>query len=166
MLHGSNLHAVTTRTAIVGIGSYHTQDQLGWLVCDRLIDQDLLSKCEIIKCTTPAELPEVLGQFQKTIILDACLVSDGEGSIKTISMDELANNLLFQQSSHGMGVTEALMLCKALKCLPASLTLLALGICADTDTHNLISNEYIDRIVSTIDSVQTAKLHERIEIAR
>ena len=166
MLHGNNDHAMTMHTAIIGIGSYHAQDQLGWLVCDRLMQQALLSDCEIIKCTTPAELPEVLRQFQQAIILDACLVSHEEGNIQAISMDELVSNSLFQQSSHGMGVTEALLLCKALKCLPASMNLFALGVCSDTDMRNLVTNEYIDRIVSEIVSLHAANQHEYVENSR
>ncbi|MDT8281237.1 MAG: hydrogenase maturation protease [Gammaproteobacteria bacterium] len=132
------------RTAIIGIGSPHAGDDLGWRVIDRLADNSsilLLRQrgLELFKLDRPGPgLAESIRPYDHVLIIDA--IKPGTSGPSLICLD--AGQLLStskQISSHQAGLIETISLLSALQLLPAQLVVAGVS---STD------DDVIDRIVT------------------
>jgi hydrogenase maturation protease len=102
---------------IVGLGSPHGDDQLGWVAIDRLrplLRAGILAR----KVRDGFELLEVLEGHDSAVIIDAAAPAGRPGSILSFTWPcaELVHCVFL--SSHGLGLVEAIRLAEALDRLP------------------------------------------------
>jgi len=138
-------------TSIIGIGSHHGADQLGWLLCERLKHLDWPDTIDIQLCRTPAQLPELLNHCENAILLDAIKTDTDSGKILQLQLKDLADNPNASHSCHGFGVTEALELATALGQLPASIIILAISIDDKTAYDGVISPDLLSELHEVIE---------------
>jgi hydrogenase maturation protease len=102
---------------ILGLGSPHGDDQLGWVAIDLLWPR-LPSGTSAHKIRGGVELIECLGGHEAAVVIDAASPAGRPGSIRffTWPCPELGHRILL--SSHGLGLVEAIQLAEALGRLP------------------------------------------------
>ncbi len=137
-------------TRIIGIGSPHGADQLGWSLCEQLKKLDWPEALEIQLCRTPAQLPELLNHCERAILIDAILTNTGSGEILSLSVKDLAENPNASHSSHGFGVVEALELATALGQIPDSVIILGITINSKTEDISVISPSLLSKLHASI----------------
>lgn len=112
---------------ILGIGSPHGADRVGWLLAERLSQQADLS-ATVRKLSTPLELLDHLHECQFLIIVDACRTGAVEGSVIRLNWPDRRIRAHQTLSSHGLGVGESLLLAEQLGKLPERVVLLCLEV--------------------------------------
>ena len=102
---------------IVGLGSPHGDDQLGWLAIDRLRSR-LPSGVVAQRARHGVELLEHLEGHDSAIVIDTAMPTGNPGAIRLFDWPspELAGSTLW--STHGLGLIDALRLAEALGRLP------------------------------------------------
>ena len=98
---------------IVGLGSPHGDDQLGWVAIDRLRPR-LPAGISAQKVRGGLELIECLEGHDAAVVIDAASPAGRPGTIRSFTWPcpELAHCALL--SSHGLGLVEAIQLAEAL----------------------------------------------------
>ena len=124
--------ATTVPTRVIGIGSHHGADCLGWLICDELRGLRWTQDIDIHSCRSPAHLPQLLAGCDHAILIDAIITGQQAGRVLPLGIDELDHQAHYSYSSHGLGVLEAIELARALGQLPAALKILGISV---TDVH-------------------------------
>ena len=116
-----------TELAVIGIGSPHGADQLGWQVIDRLRQHPVIQALDpgmrvLHRCDRPGlSLLEYLRGTDTAILIDA-VAGGTAGRLVRLNRDQLmVSPTAF--SSHTAGVAEALALGETLRLLPAQLVL-------------------------------------------
>lgn len=137
-------------TSIIGIGSHHGADQLGWLLCEQLKNLDWPEDIDIQLCRTPAQLPELLSHCENAILLDTIKTNSDCGKILSLQLNDLAENPGAIHSSHGFGVTEALELANALGQAPTFIIILAISIDDKTAYDRIISPRLLSKLHEAI----------------
>jgi hydrogenase maturation protease len=102
---------------IVGLGSPHGDDQLGWVAIDRLrpLLPDAISARKV---RDGFELLEVLEGHDSAVIIDAAAPAGRPGSIRSFKWPSPELVHCIPLSSHGLGLVEAIQLAEALGRLP------------------------------------------------
>ena len=118
---------------IIGIGSPHGDDQIGWSaaeylksssVCQVAIDDGI----EILSYATPFDgFLEAAQQSKALIVLDAVVSGSPVGTVMRIE-EETLPSILSPYSSHGMGIAEIIALARAMELLPAHVVVLGVEI--------------------------------------
>ncbi len=126
-------------TRIIGIGSHHGADRLGWLLCDQLNDMQWPQTIDIHPCRTPAQLPELLRDCDSAIVLDTVITGQSAGQVIALDMHELGTRSCSRHSSHGFGISEALELARALDQLPAAVKILGISVVDATQDATEVS---------------------------
>jgi len=114
------------RLRVIGIGSNHGVDQLGWLACEMLQKKMKAYPIDWQLCRTPAQLPELFCNCDTAVLIDALISNKPIGQVLTLSKDDLLS-LSSPWSSHGISVVEALKLTEALGQLPANYIILGIA---------------------------------------
>jgi hydrogenase maturation protease len=101
---------------VIGIGSPHGDDQIGWRLIEELADLEStdLSLCSV---PTPIDMLERLGGCDVLIVVDACDVGKPPGSVVVREWPALLESE-GHASSHGLGVDSVLRLAENLGRLP------------------------------------------------
>lgn len=118
------------RVTIIGVGSDHGNDRVGWQLIEQLRQSGFEKRFEpgrlaLLICRFPAQLVSLLEDCEQAIIIDA--VSGTPGTL--IEFD--AQDLLLSKdlhSTHGIGVGEALTLARRLLPEPVPVSILGVGI--------------------------------------
>ena len=116
---------------IIGVGSAHGDDRLGWAVIDALRDVPLPADVRLHSVATPAtELVPLLMDARRVVIVDAIAADARAGTLLRCDPRDLrrADGDL---SGHGLSVDSALDLAAALGALPDEVVLLGLAVDAD-----------------------------------
>jgi hydrogenase maturation protease len=102
---------------VVGVGSPHGDDQLGWLAVDRLCPL-LPSGYAVHKVQGGLDLLDCLEGHEAAIIIDAAAPAGQPGRLRSFTWPcpELAS--FAQWSTHGVGLVEAFQLAESLGWLP------------------------------------------------
>jgi hydrogenase maturation protease len=102
---------------IVGLGSPHGDDQLGWVAIDRLrpLLPDAISARKV---RDGFELLEVLEGHDSAVIIDAAAPTGRPGSIRSFKWPSPELVHCIPLSSHGLGLVEAIQLAETLGRLP------------------------------------------------
>lgn len=103
---------------VIGIGSHHGPDATGWLACEMLQAQTASTRIDWHKCRTPAQLPELVVNYNAVVILDAVLSEKPLGKVFTLLWPVHQEGYHSPCSSHGLSVIEALQLASTLGQLP------------------------------------------------
>lgn len=116
------------RCSVIGLGSGHGDDAIGWAAIDALAACELPPGTALHACATPAaDLLPLLAASEHAVIVDA--VADGEapGRIRRLERAALATPSA-RSGSHGMSVAAVLALADALQLAPRSLVLVGVSI--------------------------------------
>jgi hydrogenase maturation protease len=105
---------------ILGLGSPHGDDQLGWVAIDRMRPR-LPAGTYAHKIRGGFDLIEYLEGHDTAVVIDAASPAGRPGSIRSFTWPcpELVHCILL--SSHGLGLVEAIQLTEALGRLPQHL---------------------------------------------
>jgi hydrogenase maturation protease len=107
------------RTLIVGIGSPHGDDQLGWHVVDRLMDGPTRDQVQLRKAKSPADVLNWLSDIDILIVCDACYGLGPPGIARrwTWPTDELPR--AEWSGTHDLSLPQVLALAQRLGRLPS-----------------------------------------------
>ena len=103
---------------VIGIGSHHGADAVGWLACEMLQVQTTSKRVDWQLCRTPTQLPELIANHNAVVILDAVLSDKSVGQVLTLAWSLQQDVYQSPCSSHDLNVIEALQLASALDQLP------------------------------------------------
>jgi hydrogenase maturation protease len=115
---------VKVSTLIVGIGSPHGDDQIGWAVVDRLRPR-LCAGAAAHKSTGGTDLLELLEGKDRAILVDASAPSGDPGTVRRFDWPSAELEATSLLSSHGIGLVEILRLAEVLGRLPTHVTIYA-----------------------------------------
>lgn len=104
-------------TWIVGLGSSHGDDRVGWIVAQRLADS-LNGDAQVRAAATPVALLDWLAPQQRLIVCDACRGTGAPGSVTRWQWPTDALPTLRSSSSHHLGLPDVLELASHLDRLP------------------------------------------------
>lgn len=113
---------------VIGIGSHHGPDATGWLACERLQAQTSSRRIDWQLCRTPAQLPELVDNYNTVVIVDAVLSDKPMGQVFSLLWPIQQETYDSPCSSHGLNVIEALQLASALGQLPMHTYILGITI--------------------------------------
>ena len=116
---------------IIGIGSPHGLDALGWEAVRTLETSGFakrlragLVRMEI--CAAPATLPALLADTRLLIFIDALSAEHKTGGWRRIERDEL-DTVSGAHSSHSLGIAEAVAVCESLAVVPQRIVCYGIG---------------------------------------
>lgn len=126
---------------VICLGSPQGADALAWLLADaleaRLADDPACGDVEIVRCASPAQMAGLFAGTDAVSILDA-VVQLLPGTLRVLTPEELEGVAAW--SSHGVDLTTVLALACALGDLPASVTIIGLGVGdSDADPQPLVA---------------------------
>ncbi|MGE5757027.1 MAG: hydrogenase maturation protease [Planctomycetaceae bacterium] len=115
---------------VVGVGSPHGDDQVGWRLAEGLADETG-SGLEAVVIADPIDLLVHLDGCESLIVLDACRTGRPPGTVTCLTWPDGGLETTGGRSTHGYGVASALALAHALGRLPPSVILFAVeaGVC-------------------------------------
>ena len=103
------------RTRVIGIGQPAAgDDYVGIAVVRALRMQPTPADVDIHEITDPARLVDLLEGIERAILVDAVVSKDRPGSIKCLTLEDLAVEPVTPLSSHGMRITDAIGLAHTL----------------------------------------------------
>jgi len=138
---------------VIGVGSPHGYDQLGWKVIDYLKkDHTLQTLCNervrLIACDRPGlMLLEYIKAARWAILVDAIEGTDA-GKIHCLQQDQLLSSEN-QLSSHSLGVAEVLKLGAKLNLLPEKIILYGVE-AGDINNHSSIRGKEVAELARLI----------------
>ena len=128
------------RIKIIGVGSQHGNDKLGFEALQLLKEDKQLSSyanVNYVSITSPGtQLIDALKETDYAIIIDAIAIHDEPGKLLKLNANEITT-LNPTLSSHGLGVIESIKLGQALKQIPQNIVLMGLNTDGNSDwTYN------------------------------
>jgi hydrogenase maturation protease len=136
---------------IVGIGSPHGDDQVGWIVAERLHPR-LPAGIAVQKIRGGLELVECLGGHAEAILIDATAPAGRPGTIRAFPWPCSELELHAPFSTHDLGLVAALRLAEALGKLPSNLRVYAIE-ARDTSPGAYLSAEVGQQLESVVETV-------------
>lgn len=131
-----------TKAAIIGIGSPHEDDELGWQAIDVLQQNKKIQNMEekglsLFTLDRPGILlSESIKNYDHVLIIDAMKPGSTKDPLVWIDVSKI-NSIGNQFSSHNIGLAESLELIREINTLPKDIALLAIAKISD---KNLIDN--------------------------
>ncbi len=120
------MEVAMARLRVVGIGSDHGDDRLGWLACERLAAAPLPEGVEVVRCERfVADLLRLLRDAERVILVDAIRSGRPPGHLHRAGREALAE-LGAPLSSHGLDLHQLLALAEAVGEAPRELRLYGL----------------------------------------
>lgn len=143
-------------TLVFGLGSGQGDDQLGWLVAERLAVAVSHAQATIRRALSPSELLDLRDGVDRVIVCDACHSLGAPGTIHRWHWPDVPVARLRSTGSHDLGLGEVLKLAEQLCLLPpevivyaaelASSAPLAPVLAATQATVNRLASEIIEFI--------------------
>ncbi len=112
---------------IVGVGSPHGDDQVGWLLIEQLRHDPQL-KAETRAVRNAVGLTDHLDGCRRLIIVDACRSGAPPGTITRFEWPDARIQLRHGTSTHGLGVADTLRLTEKLGRLPPRVVLFGIEV--------------------------------------
>lgn len=128
-MRATDLTAATAAPAIdlvLGVGSAHGADQLGWLAIEHGRQLSWPTNLQWHACRLPSEIPNLLLNQRHVLILDAAITDAAHGHIASFTMADLPS-LGLGYAVHGWGLVQSLQLAQALNMLPQHLEILTMN---------------------------------------
>ncbi|HVC94718.1 MAG TPA: hydrogenase maturation protease [Pirellulales bacterium] len=113
------------RTLIVGLGSPHGDDQLGWRVTERLALELASSDVDVRTARSAGDLLDWLDGLERLIVCDACENQGSPGTLHCWNWPAAELCLARASSSHDLGLASTLALADELGRLPGEVTIVA-----------------------------------------
>lgn len=101
-------------TLVVGLGSAHGDDQIGWRVAEDLAALSIPVRI----ARSPSELLDWLGGVERLVVCDACQNLGAPGDVLRLPWPDARLAALRSSGSHDMGLAEVLALAEQLGHLP------------------------------------------------
>lgn len=118
-------------TLVVGIGSPHGDDQVGWKVIQSLQERTPLPcPVELGTVTQPWNLLDYFHSQPLAVLVDACVTGGSPGTVTELETQDLTTDFCHRSSSHGATVVEAVGLAATLGTRPKEIKILAVEIAA------------------------------------
>lgn len=111
---------------VLGVGSPHGDDQLGWMVVDHL-RRDHIAGVEAVPLHSPFQLLDHLDNCRFLILVDGCQMGDRAGTIHHLVWPDF-RSLQGSPSTHGLDIGLALGLAEQLGQLPEQIHFLGMEI--------------------------------------
>lgn len=143
----------TESRAVIGIGSSHGQDAIGWRVVERLIASPIADTRWMI-ARSPSEILDRCEGIRELHLVDACVGSQA-GRLHRLTWPDPRIESMRWTSSHGLDVPGALFLAKELKMLPESVTIWAIE-CDGNPTDGSWPNALQQGIESAVERIASA----------
>ena len=118
---------MTKAVSIIGIGSPHGADRMGWLATEQLQSLAWPFTTHWHSCRTPAELPGLLANTTKAVLIDALAAPTSTGNILRLTADQIQQQPQIC-SSHGFDLAAALNLTTSLGDCPPHLLILGIPV--------------------------------------
>ena len=136
---------------VVGVGSDHGDDQVGW----RVVESLWLHPHFAGRAIAVSELTRLIYQLDgctQLVIVDACQSGAPVGTITRLAWPDCRIELQHGRSSHGIGVCEALRLAEQLGLLPERVVLLGVEVksCEPGDELSPAVRRAVDVLVSQV----------------
>jgi hydrogenase maturation protease len=136
------------KTLIVGVGSPHGDDQIGWQIVERL-RADRRAGWSVRTVRNPSELLACLGDnVERLVICDACYGSDATGKLQVWRWPTSELQFARASGSHDFDLTSVLDLAGELGLLPPSVT-----ICGIQAKQHLPAASLSDELVAALQQV-------------
>jgi len=151
-----------TPVRIIGIGSSHGPDRVGWLAVDALQQSDLAARLpaeavSFSQCRFPAQLWQLVDGCSLAILIDA--VCAEPGVVFEIDSGDLVRWKELH-STHGIGVGEALSLIPVLTDRPPRVVLLGIGVDAEEGACTMqVVNQALPRVLEVVEASAGEFLH-------
>ena len=116
---------------IIGLGSPHGDDRVGWEVIHALGDLGAQSPSVLISVVSQPW--DLLNHFQSqdlAVLVDACVTGQSPGTIIEVDVDDLKQYPRSRSSSHGSTVPEAIEMAAALGTCPKRFVILGIEVAA------------------------------------
>lgn len=139
------------QTLVVGAGSPHGDDQVGWYAVDRMRTSGV-PQCRVLAIRAPIELLDHLDQVDLLIVLDACASGRPPGTIFRWQWPDICLEGS-HSSTHGVSIRHALEMAETLGCLPARVVLFGVEI-ATCEPGDRLSGPVCDAIPGLTDRVE------------
>lgn len=120
-----------SRELVIGLGSPHGDDRVGWDVIQALRDLNVQGRSIVIE--TVHQPWSLLDHFQKqdiAILVDGCVTGRSPGTIIELNIDALKQGNPTQSSSHGSTVHDAIELAKTLGTCPKQVIIFGIEVAA------------------------------------
>ena len=112
---------VNRRTLLVGLGSPHGDDQIGWLVADAVAELDPTMLA--VRALSPMDLLDRLDGVDRLAICDACVGSGAVGALTRWDWPTIEALPTTATGTHDMSLVEVLELAESLGRLPGHVTI-------------------------------------------
>lgn len=143
------------RIGLLGIGSPHGDDQIGWVLADALQADPELTGIEIDTLTVPAApLVNLLPLFDALLVVDAAEMGLAAGDTVFYAQADKLLEVSSSVSSHAMGIAESWHLALALK-LPLPQISLFLVQLAQTEPMAPMSEPLVEKIPDMLNEIKT-----------
>jgi hydrogenase maturation protease len=139
---------------VIGIGSHHGPDATGWIACELLKAQTTSTRIDWQICRTPAQLPELVDDYNAVVIVDAVLSDEPMGQVFTLLWPVQQETYDSPCSSHGLNVIEALQLASALGQLPIHTYILAITISKQQQDATLVVKNALPQLQQELEQIQ------------
>jgi hydrogenase maturation protease len=137
---------------VVGIGSPHGDDRIGWSLAEALGPRLAGLGVTTEVAVTPLDLLELAAPGVTLVVIDASRGAGPAGSVRLVDGAELAAGSI-AATSHGYGVVEALRLAEALGRSPARIAVVAVEAESDGPREGL-SAVVSGRFTAILDEVE------------
>lgn len=150
------------RVRIFALGSPHGDDQVAWLIAQRL-RQDPNVRPLVHRLTTPWDLVELLVPDCSVIVIDACVGGAGPGTVLLLGERDLANSPPTRHSTHGGSLVDALELARSLQKEVRKLVVFAVVVesCAPSAELSESARFAVDDVVGQVQSLLSEWLPRR-----
>ena len=126
---------------VIGVGSAHGADQVGWLACESLQTVSDAHQFDWQLCRTPVQLPQLIQDCDAIIIIDTSLNAGQDGRVISLTWPIPHHHYHSLCSSHAFNVLEALQLAATLGELPSQTYVLAVTVThPDHDATTVVTN--------------------------
>ena len=95
---------------VVGVGSPHGDDQIGWQVAQGVVQRLGLEEGQLHLLSRPVSQLWSLLHVPRLLIIDACQAGLPAASLRRVTIEQLESQTTGLLSSHGLGVAELLRL--------------------------------------------------------
>jgi hydrogenase maturation protease len=134
------------RRLIVGVGSAHGDDQIGWTVLD-ILENRASSMAKFRKVVKPIDMLDWLGDSDELIIIDGVEgITDGSLQSWVWPNSQLSDAL--SGGTHGLGLNQVLELAEELLLLPKCVTIVGVPVSECRPIDNLSAS--LDKSLITI----------------
>jgi len=136
---------------VVGLGSPHGDDQLGWVVVDRLRPR-LPAGITADKVHGGLELLECLEGHEAAVVIDAAAPAGRPGTIRSFAWPSTKLAHCGPWSTHGLGLVQALQLAETLGRLPQRVNIYTIE-AQDTSPGAPLSGNVAQRLDAVVEAV-------------